>query len=63
MRKLYAASALLPSGWTENVLIGIDASGHISSVQAPRTMPNGMTSCCRPFPTCTATPSSEPWPG
>ena len=40
MRKLYAASALLPSGWTENVLIGIDASGHISSVQAGQAAPH-----------------------
>ncbi|WP_421791826.1 formimidoylglutamate deiminase [Hyphobacterium sp.] len=34
MRKLYAASALLPEGWMNDVQISIDAKGRIKSVQA-----------------------------
>jgi len=30
--KYFAKTALLPSGWAENVLISIDSEGHFSSV-------------------------------
>lgn len=40
MQKIWAETALLPSGWASNVLIDIDASGWISSVQ-PNTDATG----------------------
>ncbi|MCY6382001.1 formimidoylglutamate deiminase [Hoeflea prorocentri] len=33
MKTLFAAGALLPEGWVDNVRIGIDASGHIAEIE------------------------------
>ena len=64
MTRIHAERALLPEGWARDVAVIVE-DGRIVAV-TPDAVPGqdatGVSSCCRLRPTCTATPSSAPWP-
>ena len=67
MNQLFAADALLPTGWARNVLIEWDGAGRIAQV-TPAPQPCGRAYCRRPGDPRHAqpafrTPSSAPLRG
>ena len=62
MNQLFAADALLPTGWARNVLIAWDGAGRIAQVtpapQPLRACPPAAGPVIPACPTCIRTPSS-----
>ncbi len=50
MQEIWAETALLPSGWASNVLIGIDTMGRISSIQQDAPARGKRVPCLLPAP-------------
>jgi hypothetical protein len=64
MQKIWAETALTREGWQHDVLVSVDSSGVITSVEAGSQADAERTCVLLPAPSiCTATPSNGPWPG
>ena len=61
-QQLFAADALLPTGWARNVLIEWDEAGRITQATPGSSAPAGVAQAPGPLlpgmPTCTLMPSS-----